>query len=124
MVVTGNPWLLAALTCAWTSGVAFWLLYTYTLMALLLICLSMVALSAGEGSVPSLIALRKPGGVSRSRPRAGASIEKIDSEAPTGVPAKLLLIWLIVSKYCLRLVLITVSCCRVKNAASAGSIFS
>ncbi len=47
----------------------------------------MVALSAAVGSVPSLIAVRNAAGVSRFSPRAGASIAKIDSDAPTGVPA-------------------------------------
>ena len=56
-----------------------------------LIWASMVSLSAAETSVPSLIALRKVGGVMRSRPSAGASIAKIDSDAPTGVPAYLAL---------------------------------
>jgi hypothetical protein len=49
----------------------------------------MVALSAADGSVPSLMALRKPGGVIRSRSRAWASGETMLSLAPTGVPANL-----------------------------------
>src|SRR5205807_8915362 len=95
IVVTGIPAVLASVTWAWMSGVVFWLLYTYTLICLVLIWASMVALSAAVGSAPSLIALRKPGGVSRFRPNAGDSIAKIDSEAATGVPAELVLIWLI-----------------------------
>src|SRR5204862_3729548 len=87
MAVTGIPADLAASTCACTSGLAFWLLYTYTLICLFLIWASMVALSAAVGSVPSLMAVRKPGGVSRFSPSAGDSIAKIDSDAPTGVPA-------------------------------------
>jgi len=54
---------------------------------LFLICASTVALSAAVGSLPSLIAVRNAGGVTRLRPRAGESIAKMDSEAPTGVPA-------------------------------------
>ncbi len=37
--------------------------------------------------MPSLTALRKPGGVTRSSPSAGETIAKIDSDAPTAVPA-------------------------------------
>ena len=53
----------------------------------------MVALSAAVGSVPSLIAFRKR----RRRDQveaqsAGASIAKMLSEAPTGVPAYVALI--------------------------------
>ena len=87
MVVTGMPAVLASSTWAWMSGVAFWLLYTYTLICLVLICWSMVALSDAVGSLPSLIAVRNDGGVSRFSPSAGDSIAKIDSDAPTGVPA-------------------------------------
>ncbi len=42
----------------------------------------MVALSAGDGSVPSLIALRNPGGVIRFRSRASDSGAKMLSLAP------------------------------------------
>jgi len=54
-------------------------------------------LAAADGSEPSLIAVRKLGGVSRLSPSAGAIIAKMDSDAPTGVPAYAVLIWLMVS---------------------------
>src|SRR5882757_6802004 len=91
-VVTGMPAALAALTCACTSGVAFWLLNTYTLISLFLIWLSMVDLFAAVGSLPSLIASRNVSGVSIVRPRPSASGVTIDSDAPIGVPAYLVLI--------------------------------
>src|SRR6266516_2961919 len=72
IVATGMPAALAAATCACMSGVAFWLLYSYTLICLPLICASMVALSAAVGSVPSVIALRNESGVSNFRPSGGA----------------------------------------------------
>jgi hypothetical protein len=98
IAVTGIPAARASASCARTSGVAFWLLYTYTLICFLVICRSTVTLSAAAGSPPSLIALRKAGGVSRRSPRAGASIAKMDSEAPTGVPDQPLLICSMVPK--------------------------
>src|SRR6185369_8949729 len=107
MVVTGIPLARAASTCACTSGVAFWLLYTYTLICLPLIWASIVDLSAADGSLPSVTAVRKLGGVSRSSPSAGAIIAKMDSDAPTGVPAYAALICPIVSKYAFRFVVIT-----------------
>lgn len=49
--VTGMPAFLAASTWAWTSGVEFWLLNTYTLSFLPAISASMVALSAAGHDV-------------------------------------------------------------------------
>ncbi len=82
---------LAASTWACTSGVAFWMLNTYTWTPLVAICWSMAALSASEGSVPSLIAFRNSGEVIKLSPNVSENGEKIDSLAPTGVPAYLAL---------------------------------
>ena len=49
----------------------------------------MVALSAADGSVPSLMAFRNAGGVIRFSPSASASGAKMLSLAPTGVPGVL-----------------------------------
>jgi len=66
--------------------------------------------------------VRKLGGVSRSSPSAGAIIAKMDSDAPTGVPAYAALIWPMASKYAFRFVVITAVCRSSKYAPSAGSI--
>ncbi len=68
IVVTGMPRLRAASVIRCTSGVLFWLLKTQTLICLRAIWRSIVVLSAAVGSVPSLIAFRNEGGVSRFEP--------------------------------------------------------
>src|SRR5207253_438689 len=77
----------------------FWLLNTNTLMALVAICRSTVALSAAVGSFPWVIAVRNEPGVSNLRPKASASGLKMLSDAPTGVPAYLALMSVMIALY-------------------------
>src|SRR5207253_11177528 len=67
IVVIGMFAALASSIWRWISGVAFWLLYTYTSISWVEIWWSIAALSAAEGSVPSLMAVRNAGGVIRFR---------------------------------------------------------
>src|SRR6266568_5176716 len=100
IVVIGMFAALASSIWRWISGVAFWLLYTYTSISWVEIWWSIVALSAAVGSVPSLMAVRNAGGVTRFRPRAGAMSAKILSDAPTGVHAYLVSIREMRAWYC------------------------
>src|SRR5882757_8413643 len=103
------------------SGVEFWLLKTYTLIWWPLIWASMAALSAAVGSDPSLMAVRKLGGVSTCSPRASDSGAKMLSDAPTGVPAYLALMPAIRDLYEASPVVVYVACWASKKAPSAGS---
>src|ERR1700722_15208971 len=93
-------------------------------MACVLIWLSIVCLSADVGSVPSLMARRNVGGVSRFKPSAGAIIAKMLSDAPTGVPPYVALIWLIRVVYCASPVVSKVFCWAAKYGALSGSAAS
>src|SRR4051794_3317783 len=124
MAVTGMPAALAASTWACTSGVAFWELTTYTLIFLPLICWSAVVVSATDGSVPSLTALSKVGGVTRSRPSAGVTMARMLSDAPTGVPAYVARMSAITFVYSARASFLKAERCASKAAASAGSAFA